>query len=595
MFSGLAAGASAAGGPEQLRDEPSAFLRSFAGSPVNWMVWGEPAFARAKREQKPVFVFMGYFSSELSRAMRRQTFANPEAAQWLNQRFVCVIVDREEHPDLAALYRAYVEDVKQLSGWPLNIWLTPELKPFEGAAYLSPSEDWGRPGFLNQAKQAQDAWVSDPAACRRRAAEAVAQLTPAARSEPPAAWSRDRSAARLSTAAGAWRDVFDSALGGYGDPPRLPEPELNRFLLRRSGPDRDAALMTLRALSASAVRDPLDGGFFRYSSDAAWHLPYPQKILADQARIALAFLDAAQGPDAGNFRSCARGALDFALSRFSRPDGTFAASQDATADEFTGYFAWTEAEIDKALGADSPSFKRARGVVPGGNVPSADDPSGVYASRNLLRSSAETDRRLAGDDARLLALRDMRPPPPRDERATAGAHGLMLAALARAGEQLGDSRYLAAARRTLGAVRATFLRSPDGGLCHLPGSEAPAAAQDYAALALGCREFARAAGDKGAEELAARLLARLDRDFYDPAGRRYLGAPPGPAPGMFVRPPASGDPPGPEALALLTGAPGERAGDIAAGLLDSLDEESVQAPGDELLALAVFGGNGPGK
>ncbi|HXQ80622.1 MAG TPA: DUF255 domain-containing protein [Opitutaceae bacterium] len=595
LLPGLAAGAFAGTASDRLREEPSAFLRANAGSPVDWMPWGEAAFARARLERKPVFLFMGYFTSELARAMRRQTFANPETAQWLNQQFVCVIVDRDERPGLASLYQAYVGDVKQLAGWPINVWLTPELVPFDGATYLSPSEDWGRPGFLKQAKQALDAWKADPVGCRKRAAEAVAQLTPAARSAPPAAWTAERSRARLAAAAQAWRDSFDSERGGFGDLPKEPEPELIRFLLRQSPADREAALKTLRALSTSAVRDPLDGGFFRYATDAAWRLPSPQKTLSDQARIALAFLDAAQGEDARTFEQCARGALGFALGHFAHPDGTFAAAQDATADEFVGYYAWTAAEIDNALGADAPAFKRAHGVEPGGNVPSADDPSGQYSSRNLLRSSAVADPGLAAAAARLLALRDRRPAPPLDGRATAGAHGLMLGALARAGAQLGDSRYLDAAERSLDAVKKAFILSPDGDLRRLAGSAEAAGADDYAALAFGCREVGRAAKDKAADALAARLLARLDKVFYDPASRRYFASPPGPIAGIFVRPFASGDPPGAEALALLSGGPRERAAEIAGGLLDSLDEANVRAPGDALLALGLFAEAEPGK
>ena len=592
LLPGFASGAFAGTASEKLRSEPSAFLRSFAGSPVDWNLWSGEALDRAKREQKPIFLFMGFFSSELARAMRRQTFSNRDTAEWLNQRFVCVLVDREERPDLASLYQAYVGDVKQQSGWPLNVWLTPELQPYEGATYLSPSEDWGRPGFLKQAKEALDAWVADAAGCRRRAAEAVAQLTPATRTAQPSAWSIDRNTARLSAAADAWRQSFDPARGGYSDPPKLPEPELTRFLLRRPKGDREAALRTLRALSTSAVRDPLDGGFFRYASDAAWRLPYPQKVLADQARVALAFLDAAQGADTRTFERCARGALDFALSRLARPDGIFAAVQDATGDEFAGYYAWTESEIDKVLGADSPAFKKAHGAEPGGNVPAADDPSGVYASRNLLVSSTAEDRGDAASAARLLAQRDLRPPPPLDERATAGANGLMLAALARTGAQLGDPRYLKEAKRTLGAVKAAFLL-PDGGLRHLPGSSGPGAPEDYAALALGCREFARAAHDGGADALAERLLARLATEFYDPGSRRYFAAPPGSEPGLFVRPYSLGDPLSAEALVVLARAPRERGMAIAAGLLDALDEGNIQSPGDDLLALAWFAE--PGK
>jgi hypothetical protein len=594
LLFGLFAGAVGVQAAQLLRDEPSAFLRSNADSPVDWMPWGEAAFARAKSEQKPIFVFVGSFTSELARAMSSQTFANAEASKWLNEQFVCVMVDREERPDLANLYEAYIVRVKQLTGWPLNIWLTPELLPFEGAAYLSPSEEWGRPGFLKEANLAKTEWATDRAACRRRASEAVLQLAPDP-SAAPADWSPEKARIRLLASASAWRSSFDDAAAGFTTPPKAPEPELLRFLLVESDADREDALRTLRALSTSAVRDPLDGGFFRYATDAAWRIPYPQKELSDQARIALAFLDAAHGSDQAAFEACARGALDFALSRLKNRDGTFASAIDATGDAFSGYYAWTEAEIDRALGPDSGAFKRAHGVTTGGNVATADDPSAVYASKNLLWSSSVEDAGLAASAARLLALRDGRPPPPRDDRATAGAHGLLLSALARAGTQLNDPRYLDAARKLFATVSRAFFASPDADLRRLVGSAAPGAPDDYAALALGCRDYARATGAKEGDRLAARLLARLDDLFYDPASRHYFSTPASPPAGIFTRTLAAGDPPAPESLVLMAGGADDRAKAISDAQLDSLDEENVQAPGDQLLALALFAGRGSGR
>jgi uncharacterized protein YyaL (SSP411 family) len=565
------------------------FLRSNADSPVDWMPWGPEAFARAKSEQKPLFVFVGSYTSELSRAMCSQTFASAVVSKWLNDQFVCVIVDRQERPDLGNLYEAYVVRVKQLNGWPLNIWLTPDLLPFEGAAYLGPSEDWGRPGFLNEANAAKTAWATNRAGCLARAAEAVSHLAPDP-APAPGTWGPEKSRARLAAAAAAWMSTYDQADGGFGTPPKNPEPELLRFLLLQTAPDRDAALMTLRTLSTSAVRDPLDGGFFRYAVDSKWNLPYPQKTLADQARMALAFLDAAQGADKVAFEQCARGALDFALSRLSKPDGTFASAVDATGDSFSGYYAWTEGEIDRALGADSAAFKKAHGVQPAGNISQDDDPSGVYANRNILRSSIDTDAGLAADAARLLSLRDQRPSPPIEDRATAGDHGLILSALARAGKQLGEPRYVAAATRTLNAVKASFLALPGGDLRHLAGASWPAAPVDYAALALGCRDYAVAFGDSSADALARRLLARLDLQFFDHASRQYFSAPPQAGPGIFVRTLVDGDVPAPGSLALLAGETAEMAKALSCAQLDSLDLGNPQAPGDQLLALALATG-----
>jgi uncharacterized protein YyaL (SSP411 family) len=585
LLPGLLASSLAAHAAERLRGETSAFLKGFADSPVDWMPWGDAAFARAASEQKPVFLFIGSFTSELAGSMRRQTFANAKNADWLNKQFICVIVDRDERPDVAALYEAYVSNLKQLNGWPLNVWLTPEFQPYEGATYLSPSEDWGAPGFLKLANQAQTAWATNPAGCRKRAAESVVQLAPPAQPPPPAVWSLEKTHTRLSAAADAWLGAYDAQQGGFGDVPRGPEPELVRFMLLQSPADRDAAIKTLRALATSAVRDPLDGGFFRHAADAAWHIPYQQKTLSDQARIALAFLDAAKGADARSFGQCAAGALDFARSRLANPDGTYASAQDATADEFSGYYCWSSAQIDDVLGLDSAAFSAAHGALADGNVPAADDPSAQFAHKNLLRSVAERSESDAKDSAILLAARDLRPAPPRDERGTAGAHGLLLSALSRAGAQLGSPVYLAAAKDTLAVVRKAFLVSPDGTLRRLAGSDLPADPGDYAAVALGCRDYARASGDKAASALADKLLFQLDQRFYDKAGGAYFGAPLPLAQGFFIRPVPADDPPSAESLAMPAGAPHVRA--LAAAMSQSLEESSAQAPGDQLLALAL--------
>src|SRR5580692_7919950 len=201
LLSGLMACADGARAADRLRSQASAFLKGFLDSPVDWMPWGDAAFARAKSEQRPVFLFIGSFTSELAGAMRRQTFANAKTADWLNKEFVCVIVDRDERPDVAALYAAYVVSLKQMSGWPLNVWLTPEFQPYEGATYLSPSEDWGAPGFLKLANQAMTAWTNDPAACRRRAKEAISQLAPPPAPPSQPDWSLEKSRSRLATSA----------------------------------------------------------------------------------------------------------------------------------------------------------------------------------------------------------------------------------------------------------------------------------------------------------------------------------------------------------------------------------------------------------
>jgi uncharacterized protein YyaL (SSP411 family) len=581
LFGFLSASWSARAAADRLRNETAAFLRANAGSLVDWMPWGDAAFERAKREQKPVFVAIGAFTHELSRAMAKQTFSNEKSAALLNQNFVCILVDREERPEVAATYFAYVHNAKQLDGWPLNVWLTPELQPFEGATYLPPSEEWGKASFNKIAQQAVDAWKADPAGCRARAAESANLVAP----ETPPAAPAEKSDAPLATAANAWRERFDAAHGGFGDPPRNPEPELLRFLLHRGGAEREMALTTLRALANSSLRDPLDGGFFRNAVDEAWRLPSMQKTLSDQTRIALAFLEASSSPDAPAFEQAARGALDYTLMRLAAADGTFAAAEDATAEEQASYYAWTAAEVDTALGGDSAAFKQAHGVEAAGNVSADLDASGKLQGKNLLRSALPSNAKDSAALAKLRAIRDRRPAPARDEHATAGAQGLLLVALARAGEQFHESRYLEAAAHTFEALKKNFLLPTGSDLRRISGSSSPASPTDYAAVALGLREFGRVAKRADANELATKLLSRSQELFLE--NGRYFATPAKLPTGIFARVPALVETPSAESLSLV--AAGKQA--QVAGILDALYAAASQPDstpsGDALLSLSI--------
>lgn len=575
----LPPGRAAAG---NLAQSSSAFLRAAADTSIGWQRWDAEMPAKAKAAGKPVYVFVGTSLSELSRATIAQTFKLADTAAFLNQNFICVLVDREEQPDVAALVEDYLRNVKQVTTWPAHVWLTPELQPFEGTGYLPPTEEWGKPSFMKFAGQVLSGWTTDPAGSRARAAEAIATLRAAG--QPPA-FDAAKNDTRLTQAAETWRGIFDADHGGFGDPPKKPEPELLRFLLQRSPEDKEVARKTLRAMAASTLRDPLDGGFFRYAVDAAWHVPYQQKTLADQARIVLAYLAAADGDDAAAFRAAAFGALDYALARLARPDGSFAAAEDATGDAFAGYYAWSAAQIDAALGSDAAAFKSAFGVQPEGNISPDDDPSAKLKGLNLLHGSTTAAARLGAAAARLLAERQKRPAPPLDERATAGAHGLLLAAFAQAGAQPGGERFAAAATKLSATIQTQFA-APAGALHRFAGGQIAAAPQDYAAVALGCREFGRVAKNAGAGELADKLLARAAALFLTSEGR-FAATPAELPPGFFVRPPAASDAPSDEALAVLAGLPPGQAKSIAASLTVSLDEAAMP-PGDALLALAFF-------
>jgi len=312
-----------------LADAPSLFVRQQAASAVRWQPWNDAVLAQAKKQNKSVYVFIGSPLSELTRATINQTFTSEKTVAWLNENFFCIFVDADERPDVAAYGQHFIRTVKQLQGSPVHLWLTPELQPYDGANYLPPSEEWGKPGFLKAARSALDTWTGEPARARALATEALSMMA----LPPLDPGAKFDAKAKLDAAAAAWIATIDAKHGGFGSAPKLPEPELIRFLLARDKPAQDAALNAARALVSGALRDPVDGGFYRRCIDEEWKEPYFQKTLADQARIALALFEAADVAKDDKLRAAGIGALDFVLKELRNPDGTFAAALDGTLEE----------------------------------------------------------------------------------------------------------------------------------------------------------------------------------------------------------------------------------------------------------------------
>ncbi len=306
----------------------SAFERGQANSPVNWEAWNDGVLERAKQQSKSVYVFVGSPLSELTRATINQTFKSEKTVAWLNENFFCIFVDADTQPDVAAYAQHFIRTVKQLQGSPVHLWLTPDtLQPYDGANYLPPSEEWGKPGFLKAARSALDTWTVEPARARAFAAEAISMMT-----LPPLAATQLDAKARLDRAAG-WIAAVDPKHGGFGSAPKQPEPELIRFLLGRDPTAQAAAINAARALVAGAARDPVDGGFYRRCIDEEWKEPYYQKTLVDQTRIALALFFVAETAKDEKLHAAGIGALEFVLKELRNPDGTFAAALDGTLDE----------------------------------------------------------------------------------------------------------------------------------------------------------------------------------------------------------------------------------------------------------------------
>jgi uncharacterized protein YyaL (SSP411 family) len=471
------------------------------------MPWGGEALARAKQEKKPVYLFLGFFLSELSRNTENQSFTNAETAAYLNAHFVCILADREEHPDLAAAAQQYLDQVKQTSGWPVSLFLTPDMKPYDGANYLSPAQEWGQQSLLQVATRAAEAWTVDARGCNRTATAAVAAL------HRPVPAARDVDGAKLAAAlAGGtkdWMTAYDGPHGGFGEAPRYLQPEVLAYLLTQGPAARAMALSAIHAMATGTVHDSVKGGFFRYLSDTAGDTPYLQKTLVDQARMVLAYADAQQAGADPAFPGAIRGTLGYVLSNLQNPDGSFAASEDLTGDK-----------------------------------------------------------------------------PRRDDRAAADANGLLLAALSRAGQVLGDAKYLEGARNLGKTLQIRFL-SQSGDVSHYADGAGTASPADYAALAFGYRALALATDESGAGALADRLLARCDELFLDARQGVYLASPPAVPAGVFSRAPAfllSDNVPAPESIALLAGPSRETAGALERGLVQRMTV-SGSTTGDELLAL----------
>lgn len=584
----------------QLEKHPSALLQSHATGPVDWLPWSEAALQRAQHDQRPVFLAVGLFTSELSRAMSRQSFSNAEVGALLNENFICILVDAKEHPDVAALYQNYLQAAKQVSGPPMNLWLTPELKPFEGANYLPPTEEWGKEGFITVSKRVASAWKTDATAQRRKADEAVATVEAAQPQGPAPAIDATQIDALLKESGDLWRARFDAANGGFGEAPKHAEPELLRFLLARDD-TRDMAVTTLQMLVDGALRDPLDGGFFRYVVDPEWRQPYFQKLLVDQPRIALALLDAARVTGETRYADGARGALHYALDRLALPGGDFAAAEDVSSEAATNGYFWTLGELRDALGETiANEFAPLYGVTEAGNIPEDAFPGLTTKGKNLLRRAEPipatgVEKSVSKAAAKLRSIRDQRVTALRDDGSPSGTHGLLLTALARAGAELKEARFTAAAKAEVAFIRERLL-DKNGGLLRLAGRAVPASPADYALVIEGLRIYAALTKDAKAEQLALDLLRAGNAQFLDATAGRYFVVPAG-APGFWARVyspiPSAGEPPTaePAMLSALTVAPAQDGAtkELAAQLLRTVAADiknSPEAPrGDLLLSL----------
>ena len=521
-----------------LAGEISPYLLQHAANPVHWRPWGAQALAEAKRRDCPILLSVGYAACHWCHVMAHESFEDPEIAALMNALYVNVKVDREERPDVDALYMAALHAMGEQGGWPMTMFLAPDGAPFFGGTYWPPAARWGRPSFVQVLNAVDAAWRDKRAELGEQSAGLVAHLAELA-APPPGA---DLTPADLARAADALTRILDSVNGGLSGAPKFPNAPIFRFLWNESFRARMPALRgavraLLDALCAGGIYDHLGGGFARYSTDGEWRVPHFEKMLYDNAQILELLALASAATPTPVYAERARETFAW-LTREMRVGDAFAASLDADSEGDEGrFYVWTADEIDAILGADAAEFAAAYDVRPGGN----------WEGRNVLRrlarrSDAASEARLAASRALLLAQREKRARPGRDDKILADWNGLTIAALARASAVFDAPDFLAAAEAAFAFVAAN-LRDASGGLLHAwRDGRAGATGQldDYAAMARAGLSLFEATGTPAYLERAETWANDALERFGDGDGGFFMSAADGERLIVRPRPPHDG-------------------------------------------------------
>jgi uncharacterized protein YyaL (SSP411 family) len=427
-----------------LAHETSPYLLQHAENPVDWLSWGETALARARAEDKPLLVSIGYSACHWCHVMERESFEDPRTAAIMNDSFVCVKVDREERPDIDALYMEAVQSMTGQGGWPLNVFLTPEQLPFYGGTYFPPDARHGMPAWTQVLQAIAESWDANREEIRAGGERLRARLSGGAQLTPSAA---PLEQGALEQAVATLAESFDARHGGFGRAPKFPQAPVLEFLLLRDG-GRTMALTTLHAMAGGGIHDQLGGGFARYSVDATWTVPHFEKMLYDNALLARAYLHGWQASGDERLRGVCVDTLEWALREMRGPEGGFYSALDADSEGIEGrFYVWTVAELRDVLGEDADAAIAWFGASERGNF---EDPHHPQPGLNVLRSHGPEPPAPVRERIRqsLLTAREERVRPALDDKRLTSWNALMICALADAGAALGGdagSRYLDAA------------------------------------------------------------------------------------------------------------------------------------------------------
>ena len=415
----------------RLAGETSPYLLQHKDNPVDWFPWGDEALGRARDEDKPILLSIGYSACHWCHVMERESFEDEQTAALMNARFVCIKLDREERTDLDAIYMEACMAMTGRGGWPLNAFLTPDQVPFYVGTYFPPDEDRGMPSWRRVLESVAHAWDVDRDEIRTGSEKIAPRLQGGALLEPS---DQVIDPSRLDDAEAGLRSAYDAANGGFGGAPKFPPASAIEFLLRRG--EREMTAHTLRAMAARGMYDQLGGGFARYSVDAQWLVPHFEKMLYDNALLARAYLHGWQVTGDELFRQVCEETLDWALREMRGPEGGFYSALDADSEGVEGrFYVWTPAELHEALGQDADAAIEYFGATEAGN----------FEGSNILTRGEHPPERLAEIRERLYEVRAERVWPGLDDKRLTSWNALMIGALSEAGAVLERPEYLEAA------------------------------------------------------------------------------------------------------------------------------------------------------
>ncbi len=525
--------------PNRLAGETSPYLLQHAHNPVDWYPWGEEALARARAQNRPIFLSVGYSACHWCHVMERESFEDAATAALMNELFVNIKVDREERPDIDAIYMDAVQALTGQGGWPMSVFLTPEGKPFYGGTYFPPEPRYGMPAFRQLLRSVADAWRSRPEQVEGQAQRLTEMLNRSASIGAGSA-AADGGAGEIGTevldaALAQLRQYFDEEEGGFGSQPKFPQPMTLDFCLtqhRRTG-SLDALMMaelTLEKMALGGIYDQLGGGFHRYSVDSIWLTPHFEKMLYDNAQLLRTYLHAWQLTQRPLFLQVVNQTIDYVLREMTQPEGGFYSAQDADSEGHEGkFFVWTPAELRALLSPEQAAVAEAwwgvteAGNFEGKNILNVSRTREEVAAR-LKLAPAVVEQRVAESRTVLLAARNRRVAPARDEKVLAEWNGHMIHALAECGAVLGRADALAAAEAAADFVL-TRMRQPDGRLlrAYKDGrARFNAYLEDYAAMLRALIALYEATFSLRYLAEASRLAQLLLAQFHDAANSGFF-------------------------------------------------------------------------